>query len=695
MKKTTLLSLFLTVFLFQFMPAQSIREYNYNVNNGFLGNGYNHPGNIIYPVGYSSNSSRTPVVFVHGITGKVSNSYKANIDQVINYGLKAAFVQLNPLGTPDENGRLLKRMIDRITAHYGSATVSIVAHSKGGMDTERALYGRNPYNTSIPSFGYEKVDGVYTFSSPLRGARVADVGAALSWTGVAFIAMWYANGYQLTSGSVNSFHNWAKSWRINSYSTFKNAYHPNGASYSRINMIEDNTTRWWAHQSDDACYQNIWYYCYVGNAFHHSAGAYYDAYWQWAGFHSGWRNWHTSNDGFISEYRAKRSVITNHDNELTPGAGDYNWRVMQSANHTSLWEINQNHFSNEVAPYLHYGLYGDRAPTQNYQNDIVTKHEVDAQNSSESILGSNGYTYFGTQGTTDFIVEEDNQPVNLIFYTDQPIDLFSLTDSAGQSYNFNIIDSKNDTFTASYQSVAHIENLPKGVYNMQLPAQNFVVMAAYDDTSAAFAVNLHFDEKEGYDGQQIEVAIAHQNNLIDMNNVEVTATVNLISSNGEQALPVEKITRQTYHLVPIPNKPGHFVARFNNLHPGAVYGLRVEAKATEGEALLARNVLNTFYVKQNLPEQPVYVTNEVNDVPSLQEDLISLYPNPATEYVFVSVETDSPVTVSVYNTAGILIREFAMKKTTEKIEVKDWTSGIYMVRINSASGSVTKKMVVK
>ncbi len=321
----------------------------------------NQPGTILYPTGYTAYNSKTPVVFVHGYTGKLTSSYKANIQAIKDYHLNAAFVQLPPTGSPESNGMLLKRMIDRIASHFGSATVSIVAHSKGGMDAENALYGHNPYQYDIPSFGYEKVDAVYTFGSPLNGSRVADVGAALSWTGIAWIAMWYANANVLTSASVQRFHNWAQSWRINSNGTFRNYYHPSGASYSRINMTEDNTTRWWAHQSDDPCYQDKWYFCYVGNAFHHTAGAYYDAHWVWDWWNSHWENWHSENDGFIAVYRAQRRVITDASSALTPGAGDFNYITMHDANHTSLWDEGEGHFRREVAPYLHYGLYGGYA----------------------------------------------------------------------------------------------------------------------------------------------------------------------------------------------------------------------------------------------------------------------------------------------------------------------------------------------
>ena len=403
--------------------SQSITEVNYNVSGGDT-ESYDNPGTIVYPTGYTGSNSKTPVIFVHGIFGKLSGSYKANIEQVKNYNLNAAFVQLKPTGSTIENGKLLSKMINYVRWHYNAETVSIVAHSKGGLDTERALYGQNAYtNSSLPSFSYEKVDGVYTFSSPVRGARVAEVGSTLSWfSGVVWATMWYTNGWSLTSGNVNGFHNWAKNWRINSTGTFKNAYHPNGASYNRLNMVEDNTTRWWAHQSNDECYTTDegsdaleWAYCYIGRPFQHSVGAYIDAYWEWDWFDSGWRNWHSNSDGFISEYRAKRYANTNAYPSLTPGAGDSNYRTMRDANHTSLWEADEEHFTREAAPYIHAGLYGGtRTNTTNqpiFEINSPRKEPVKVR--STSILVSNGNMYLAKNSQTNLIIEENSVTMNL------------------------------------------------------------------------------------------------------------------------------------------------------------------------------------------------------------------------------------------------------------------------------------------
>ena len=88
MNKKIVLTVFLLFTVIIAALSQSISETNFNVSNG-LPTSYDTPGKIIYPIGYSNYSTKTPVIFVHGISGKMSNSFDANIDQVKNYHLKS------------------------------------------------------------------------------------------------------------------------------------------------------------------------------------------------------------------------------------------------------------------------------------------------------------------------------------------------------------------------------------------------------------------------------------------------------------------------------------------------------------------------------------------------------------------------------------------------------------------------------
>ena len=660
----------------QMLNAQTIHEYYYNVNGG-LPTGYDHPGNIVYPTGYTTYATYTPVVFVHGITGKLSGSYEANIEAVKARHLKAAFVQLDPTGTPEDNGKLLKRMIDRITSHYGTPTVSIVAHSKGGMDTERALYGESPYVSGRPSFGYEKVDAVYTFGSPLRGSRVADVGSALSWTGIAWIAMWYLNGNELTSASVQQFHNWAKHWRIRSNGTFRNYYHPNGASYTRMNMTEDNTTRWWAHQADDPCYENKWYFCTVGNAFHHSAGAYYDAHWSWR---HGWQNWHSENDGFIAVYRAKRSVITNASPALTPGAGDYNYLTSHDANHTSLWDPGQGHFDREAAGYLHRGLYALARPGQDAPL-IKPEGSTGTDVTRNPLYLSNGYITASMSGRTDIIVENSPSDYLITVWAAQPVKNISLVRN-GQKRSLTATRSEYNELMHAYENVFELQNAEKGVWHLDAGQPETVVMAYNRRPETGFAVKWNMDEATGYTGNPIEVEAVNRDNAYG--NLHVFAMITDLDAKKQQ-VHFQMLER---------TGEGRYVWRPENLSPGHKYAVAILARADRGPHLLQRSVYTTFYVPENLPVRTVETAREVPGEKSELGYEPSVYPNPVKDVLMV--QSDMP-------SFEIIITDLAGKEVMRRRGMEfRWSGklsglkpGVYQIGIETSEGVKTRKLIVK
>ncbi len=663
------------------LQAQSISEHYFDVNAG-LPTQFDTPGSIVYPTGYTAYNTYTPVVFVHGITGKLSGAFEANIESVKRHHLQAAFVQLHPTGTPEENGKLLKRMIDRIASHFHCATVSIAAHSKGGLDTERALYGENPYQSGIPSFGYEKVDAVYTFGSPLKGSRVADVGASLSWLGIPWIAMWYLNGFSLTSASVQEFHNWAQSWNIISNGTFRNYYNPNGASYTRRNMIEDNTTRWWAHQSDDPCYENKWYFCYVGNGFHHTAGAYYDAYWEWDWFNSGWRNWHTDNDGFIAVYRARREVIQNASPALTPGAGDSNYITMHDANHTSLWDPGEGHFDREAAPYLHYGLYGYYRPASQPQQDkasAVTTTGVTAH----PVYMSNGYIGAARSGKHRFVVENDGDDYQLVIWSEQPVQNISLVQN-NQKRSFRAVHSAFNQRMNSYENVFELSGMPRGRWETATGFGPVVMMARNLTPQAAFGVKWNWDEAKGFEGKPVEVKVSGEE--LDYSHVEILVLITELAGNEAKfhriiAAKIDEKGHASIDLAPY-------------LQAGHKYAIEVIAQTGDKDTHgLSRTAFTTVYVPENLPVRDVEVSAKGAEKSELGF-MPSVFPNPATDLVNItSDKTD--FTARLYNAAGMEVRQWTAEGFQLQAGIKGLPAGVYLLKIETTGGVHTRKLVIR
>ncbi|WP_054532617.1 alpha/beta fold hydrolase [Herpetosiphon geysericola] len=131
-----------------------------------------------------ANSSSKPVlVFVHGLHGKAPNWWGETMyhgtndmyDKAYAAGYRTAFVSIDdevdgPSSTIWTNGATLNRQLDVILSHYGVSSVNIIAHSKGGVDTNSAVihYGAS-----------SKVQNIVTLSSPHRGSQLADL--ANSW----------------------------------------------------------------------------------------------------------------------------------------------------------------------------------------------------------------------------------------------------------------------------------------------------------------------------------------------------------------------------------------------------------------------------------------------------------------------------------------------------------------------------------
>lgn len=147
------------------------------------------PADNIYYGAVPQGGERSRVlVFVHGLGGLAQDWWTdAGSGIGVNdmyfqahaAGYRTAFVDMSmnletpadctiirwPGNTFDDNGQTLSRQLDAITQHYGVPTVDVVAHSKGGVDTEAAI---------IRWGAWAKIRDVFTLSSPLQGSLVAD-----------------------------------------------------------------------------------------------------------------------------------------------------------------------------------------------------------------------------------------------------------------------------------------------------------------------------------------------------------------------------------------------------------------------------------------------------------------------------------------------------------------------------------------
>ena len=74
-----------------------------------------------------------------------------------------------------------------------------------------------------------------------------------------------------------------------------------------------------------------------------------------------------------------------------------------------------------------------------------------------------------------------------------------------------------------------------------------------------------------------------------------------------------------------------------------------------------------------------------------QSDLVALYPNPSSDKVFLDATQLTISKIQVVNTTGQTVK--TIKNNFGVVEVSDLPSGIYMLKIDTENGTVTKKIV--
>ncbi|MEY9979609.1 esterase/lipase family protein [Lysinibacillus sp. RC79] len=127
--------------------------------------------------------NKPPIVFVQGKNGNATSWYGNTEYHGLNdmytkayeAGYRTVFVQLydaagNGSYSQYDNGKLLASMLKEISQHFNGKKLNIVAHSKGGPDTQAALVLNNAHSY---------VGRVFTLGSPHYGSELADL--AYSW----------------------------------------------------------------------------------------------------------------------------------------------------------------------------------------------------------------------------------------------------------------------------------------------------------------------------------------------------------------------------------------------------------------------------------------------------------------------------------------------------------------------------------
>jgi hypothetical protein len=90
----------------------------------------------------------------------------------------------------------------------------------------------------------------------------------------------------------------------------------------------------------------------------------------------------------------------------------------------------------------------------------------------------------------------------------------------------------------------------------------------------------------------------------------------------------------------------------------------------------------------------IIISNWVN-INEKEEISLSIYPNPAKDFVKIKAHSSDFKTVKIYNYLGILIDVIEANSDEIEINTSDYNTGIYIIDIQTENGKITKKIIVK
>ena len=106
-----------------------------------------------------------------------------------------------------------------------------------------------------------------------------------------------------------------------------------------------------------------------------------------------------------------------------------------------------------------------------------------------------------------------------------------------------------------------------------------------------------------------------------------------------------------------------------------------------GDYTIGTEIAAWTYVWET-PVQPVTAYDAVGEVEAFE---MSVYPNPATDFIMVNVETQNFVSVQIYDVMGRNV----LTTTETAIDLRSMEAGVYFVTVRSANSAKTTKLIVK
>ena len=89
------------------------------------------------------------------------------------------------------------------------------------------------------------------------------------------------------------------------------------------------------------------------------------------------------------------------------------------------------------------------------------------------------------------------------------------------------------------------------------------------------------------------------------------------------------------------------------------------------------------------------LVTKANNVSEITESNISIYPNPAKDFVRLTAQGSQLTAVKVYNCLGMMVEEIEVSANEAEINISEYNTGIYFFDVMTENGNVVKKVVIK
>ena len=257
-------------------------------------------------------------------------------------------------------------------------------------------------------------------------------------------------------------------------------------------------------------------------------------------------------------------------------------------------------------------------------------------------------------------------------------------EDSGETFTYSLVPGSGDNNNAEFEIVEDKLNASSS-FDFETKNTYSVRVAATDGAGASFEKVLTISITN-----VAEVSLANINNITfdPTPKGETSQATFSLQNTGDTPIDVTSITL-----------PEAFTTPSQTLTVGVGQTTDVTVTFSPLEAQVYSGVVT---IQSNAGETTVSITGEGVQVTSIDDDIldaqeVSLYPNPASEYLqidFSKAPLIQPTAVIVNLNGKTMWFKSEVKETLLNVNIKSYPVGTYLLRISSEKGSVVKKFMV-